>query len=170
MFVKSIIGGIVLITLVTPALAADQYWVEYDYSTHQCSIVVKTVDDTAAETTNDTAVADTPQDHNWRPGWHATPNDSAAADMPQDGTANGMPTWAPIVVGGLPKPRPTPQRVRLRPTLQTVPQRTQPRRPAQRTRPPRTVPMTPRRTPSKLLGRERRPPPRPPGRRTSQRL
>ena len=106
MFVKSIIGGIVLITLVTPALAADQYWVEYDYSTHQCSIVVKTVDDTAAETTNDTAVADTPQDHNWRPGWHATPNDLAAADMPQDGTANGMPTWAPIVVERSPETAP----------------------------------------------------------------
>jgi hypothetical protein len=110
--VKSIIGGIVLTTLVTPALAADQYWVEYDYSTHACSIVVKTVDDWAPDTTNDKRWADTPQD-----GTMPTPappapivverfpettpdtaNDSAAADTPQDGTANGMPTPAPIVV------------------------------------------------------------------------
>jgi hypothetical protein len=105
-FVKSIIGGIVLTTLVTPALAADQYWVEYDYSTHQCSIVVKTVDDTALDMTNDTAVADTPA--NARPTWapivverfpetpRDTAKDSAAAGTP--GTANGMPAPAPIVV------------------------------------------------------------------------
>jgi hypothetical protein len=102
--VKSIIGGIVLTTLVTPALAAEQYWVEYDYSTHECSIVVKTVDDTAPDTTNDAAVADTPQDR--RRGWHATANDSAAADTPQDGTANGIPTPAPIVVERSPETAP----------------------------------------------------------------
>ena len=108
---KSIIGGIVLTTLVTPALAADQYWVQYDYSTHECSIVVKTVDDTAPDTTYDTRWA-TPQD-----GTMPTPappvpivverfpetapdtaQDSAAADTPQDSTTNGMPTPAPIVV------------------------------------------------------------------------
>jgi hypothetical protein len=117
--VKSIIGGIVLTTLVTPALAADQYWVEYDYSTHECSIVVKTVDDMAPDTTYDTRWA-TPQD-----GTMPTPappvpivverfpetapdtaQDSAAADTPQDSTANGMPTPAPIVVERSPETAP----------------------------------------------------------------
>jgi hypothetical protein len=119
-FVKSIIGGIVLTTLMTPALAADQYWVEYDYSTHQCSIVVKTVDDTAADTTYDTRFADTPQD-----GTLPTPappvpivverfpltapdtaKDSAAVDTSQDGTTNGMPTPAPIVAEKSPETTP----------------------------------------------------------------
>lgn len=35
---KSMIGGLMVATLVTPVLA-DEYWVQYDYSTHECSIV-----------------------------------------------------------------------------------------------------------------------------------
>ena len=35
---KSIICSVVLVTLVSPSLA-DEYWVEYNYSTHKCSMV-----------------------------------------------------------------------------------------------------------------------------------
>jgi hypothetical protein len=38
--VKSMLWGMLLVVLVGPALA-DEYWVQYDYSTHECSIVKK---------------------------------------------------------------------------------------------------------------------------------
>jgi len=38
--VKSIICGVILAALVSPAFA-NEYWVEYNYTTHQCSIVEK---------------------------------------------------------------------------------------------------------------------------------
>jgi hypothetical protein len=115
-FVKSIIGGIVLSTLLTPALAADQYWVEYDYSTHACSIVVKTVDDTDAVAYNPqfgtangmpTPAPPAPIVVKRFPETAPdTANDSAAADTPRDGTANGMPTPAPLVVERPPETAP----------------------------------------------------------------
>jgi len=37
--IKAIASGIVLAALVTPALAADEYWVVQDSSTKKCSIV-----------------------------------------------------------------------------------------------------------------------------------
>jgi hypothetical protein len=39
---KPIIGIFIAVALVTPALA-DEYWVKYDYSTHECSIIKSAV-------------------------------------------------------------------------------------------------------------------------------
>lgn len=47
---KSIIGGIVLAALISPAFA-DEYWVEYNYSTHECSIVEKKSPQSATDAT-----------------------------------------------------------------------------------------------------------------------
>ena len=38
--VKSVIGVLILAALASPAFA-NEYWVEYDYSKHQCSVVEK---------------------------------------------------------------------------------------------------------------------------------
>jgi hypothetical protein len=55
--VKSIIGGIALLTLVSPA-SANEYWVDYNYSTHECSIVEKNSPDTAADAAQGATAAD----------------------------------------------------------------------------------------------------------------
>jgi len=54
---KSIVSGIVLATLITPALA-DEYWVVQDSSTQKCSVVEKKSNGTVTDTTTG-AVADT---------------------------------------------------------------------------------------------------------------
>jgi len=94
--VKSIIGGIVLVTLVGPAFAKE-YWVEYNYSTHVCSIVEKqspdtAQDNTAAETTN-----------------AAAPNGNTTSDVSQGtNAANTATEGAPVIVVPAPSDQATP--------------------------------------------------------------
>jgi len=55
--IKSMASGIILAALVTPALAADSYWIVQDSSTQKCSIVEKKSQDSATEAPPGTAIA-----------------------------------------------------------------------------------------------------------------
>jgi hypothetical protein len=58
--VKSIICGLIFAALVSPALAdKHEYWVEYNYSTHMCSVVEKEAQEPAAGTAQAPTTADT---------------------------------------------------------------------------------------------------------------
>lgn len=70
------IGGIVLAAFVSPAIA-NEYWVQYDYSTHECSVAEKKSDPNEAGTTQS--------------GPPATPTQNMASTP----TASTMPTIVP---------------------------------------------------------------------------
>ena len=97
--VKPIIGGIFLAALITPALAADEYWVEYNYSTHECSIVEKKTQETASDPTQDTTTAPT-QDTTTAAPTQDTPTsdptqDTTTAETPKDAATAETPKNAP---------------------------------------------------------------------------
>lgn len=115
--VKSIIGGVVLAAFVSPAMASD-FWVEYNYSTHECSIVEKK----------------TPNDATAQGGPSAAP----PADAPSSGAPSGLPISSPpqgfaaptnetppVVVAGVPNnantPSTTPPATTKNPTASTSP-------------------------------------------------
>ena len=88
---KSIIGGITLAALVSPAMA-NEYWVEYDYSTHTCSIVEKQTPQNSTDVTQN--------------GPTATPAGTSAtggpiSDVPQ-GFAAPTNKTPPVIASGAP--------------------------------------------------------------------
>ena len=76
---KSVIGGIVLVALAGPALANEpvEYWVEFNWSTHQCSIVEKKANDNDSWSPQEPAAA------------NPTPN-APASSMPNIGSTPTM--------------------------------------------------------------------------------
>jgi hypothetical protein len=55
---KSVFGSVVLAVLVSPAFAKE-FWVQYDYSTHECSIVEKKSPENGTGTSQDATAANT---------------------------------------------------------------------------------------------------------------
>lgn len=96
--VKAIIGGVVLAALVSPAMA-NEYWVEYNYSTHECSVVEKKSPQSATEAQNGPPPADVTA-----PG---TPKDGSVSDVPQ-GFAPPTKDMPPVVASGAPNDATTP--------------------------------------------------------------
>ena len=92
---KSIIYGVVLAALVNPSLA-DEYWVDYNYSTQKCSIVIAKSQHPAAATAQGFAAATTegvvPDSANVGAGSSA-PTNTSSGDNNLDPTAAVI-AWA----------------------------------------------------------------------------
>lgn len=100
---KSIIGGIVLAALISPAFA-NEYWVEYDYSTHECSIVEKKSPQSATDATQIGPAANPTADVTAS----GAPNDGSTSNIPQ-GFAAPTKDMPPVVVSsGAPSDANTP--------------------------------------------------------------
>jgi hypothetical protein len=80
--VKWLVSAIALVTFIVPALA-DEYWVQYDYSSHECSIVLKKSNEDTADKTSGAPTADTTTD---------APTADTTTDAPTADTTTGAPT------------------------------------------------------------------------------
>ena len=99
---KSIIGGIVLAALISPAFA-DEYWVEYNYSTHECSIVEKKSSQSVTDATQTGPAANPTADVTAS----GAPNDGSTSHIPQ-GFAPPPKDMPPVVVTRTPSDANTP--------------------------------------------------------------
>lgn len=91
---KSILGAVVFAAFVSPAMA-NEYWVEYNYSTHECSIVEKKTPQSAAEATQTGPATNPPPDV----AASGTPNNSPLSSVPQ-GFAAPTKEMPPVVASG----------------------------------------------------------------------
>ena len=99
--VKALIGGVVLATLAAPAMATE-YWVQYDYTTHTCSIIEKKTAGNPTDTTKDAATPNPTADATAS----NTPKDNPVSDTPQ-GFAAPTQATPPVVVSRAPSQTPS---------------------------------------------------------------
>ena len=89
--VKWLVSAIALVIFIVPALA-DEYWVQYDYSTHECSIVLKKSHEDTADKTSGAPAADTTTDAPTADTTTNAPTTDTTTNAPTTDTTTNAPT------------------------------------------------------------------------------
>lgn len=98
---KSMFGGIVVAALVSPAFASE-YWVQYDYSSHECSIVEKKSEQDKAGASQSSPAANPAPEVASAPTAGAMPTMLPGTNAPANTTVVTAPSGSPRADGTKP--------------------------------------------------------------------